>query len=185
MNADLVKTYAQNLLFLYVELIAANDGYKHDPEAHNLCSAVCEMSDGVSEYVSYSNPSGLAVNVRKYVLSAFIPDVKIHNAVIERGGMQDLHTEVRLLNYLHSIGMFDKVGTISFFSTRSVCKTCADAIAEAQRKFARNVAFVPFELKAEDRGQDLSTIYAFLAQKGSLGARRDTSGQQGSTSMEL
>lgn len=185
MNIETAKKYAENLLFLYVELMAANDGYKHDPEAHNLCSAVCEMTDGTYEFLSYSNPSGLAVNVKKYVLGAFIPDTKIHNAIIQRGGMQDLHTEVRLLNYMHAQGIFSKIGTVSFFSTRSVCKTCASAIALAQKTFAQHVAFVPFELKAEDRGKQLSEIYMFLSKRGTEGGLRDSGAEQGSVAMDV
>lgn len=169
---EIIK-YAENLHFLYAELILANDGYKHDPEAHNLCSAVCQMTDGTNyEFVSYSNPSGLAINVRKYVLSSLIPNGKIINAIIQRGGMQDLHTEVRLLNYMADQGIFSKTGTVSFFSTRSICPTCVKAIGYAQEKFAKNIAFIPFELKAEDRWSSLSEVYAFLAEKGSKGMER-------------
>lgn len=190
MTEQEVIKYAENLYFLYAELIAANDGYKHDPEAHNLCSAVCQMTDGTNyEFLSYSNPSGLAVNVRKYVLSSFIPGDKIQNAIIQRGGMQDLHTEVRLLNYMADQGIFNKDGTVSFFSTRSICTTCADAIGMAQRKFAKNVAFIPFELRAEDLGSSISEVYSFLAKKGwaaSSGAmKRDTKVEQASFKMDI
>jgi hypothetical protein len=78
-----------------------------------------------------------------------------------------------------------KIGAVSFFSTRSVCTTCASAIAFAQKTFSQNVAFVPFELKAEDRGQQLSEIYMFLAKTGSQGGLRDTAAQQGSVSLNV
>ena len=230
MTEEEVKKYAFNLYALYVELLATNKGYAHDPEAHNLCSAVCNFVGGENyEFLAYSNPSGLATNVKKYVLGSLIPTNKINGAIIDRGGMQDLHTEVRLLNYMADQGYLAKTGTISFFSTRSVCSTCAKAIAWVQALCAKNVALIPYELKAEtwvkvstpsssvsassassssassSSASSLSassssassssassssassssasasdvSVYAYLAQKGTLGVKRDTGQQAG------
>lgn len=43
MNQEQVTKYAEDLYYLDAELIMANDGYNHDPEAHNLCSVICEF----------------------------------------------------------------------------------------------------------------------------------------------
>lgn len=193
MTEEEVKKHGFNLYALYVELVLVNKDYAHDPEAHNLCSAVCQFTDGTNyELLAYSNPSSLATNVKKYVLGSLIPANKIHRAIIDRGGMQDLHTEVRLLNYLADQGYLGKTGTISFFSTRSVCKTCAEAIAKAQKICAANVAFIPYELKAETWGAPSASsasassssassanpsVYQFLAQKGTGGATRSSEQQ--------
>lgn len=180
MTEDEIVSYAQNLYAAYCLLIIENDGFAHDPEKHNLCSAIVSNSGGVKEYLSYSNVSGLSKSVRTFVQGSLIPSTPVVNPLIKRGGMQDLHTEVRLINYLYSIGELERAGTVHFFSTRTVCKTCAEAIGFAQKSCAMHVAFMPCELKAEDGLDTIEKVHMFLAKKGTLGMVRDKDSETGS-----
>lgn len=179
MNEDEIVAYAQNLYSAYCLLILENEGYVHDPEAHNLCSAIVKNSAGTYEFLSYSNVSGLSQKVRLFVQGSLIPSTPVTNPLIARGGMQDLHTEVRLINYLYSIGLLSQSGMVYFFSTRSVCKTCAEAIAAAQKHCAQHVAFMPCELKAETGLDTIEKVHMFLSKKGTLGAVRDDTSEHG------
>ena len=185
MSPEEIQTHAQNLYAPYCLLILENGGYVHDPEAHNLCSAIFESEGRKWEFLSYSNVSGLPARVRTFVQGSLIPATPVENPLIKRGGMQDLHTEVRLINYLHSIGMFSRTGVLYFFSTRSVCKTCAKAISAAQQQHARTVAFVPLELKAESGLDSIEKVHMYLATKGTMGATRDTTSEQGAMDLGM
>lgn len=185
MTEDEIVQYAQNLYAAYCLLIIETDNFAHDPEKHNLCSAIVTNSSGTKEYLSYSNVGSLPKGVKTFVQGSLIPSTPVHNPLIARGGMQDLHTEVRLINYLYSIGELTKSGTVHFFSTRTVCPTCAKAIGYAQNACAKHVAFMPCELKAEEGLDSIEKVHMFLAVKGTLGVVRDKTSEHGSFSIGM
>jgi hypothetical protein len=168
MNVERMQDYSRQLVALYTELIGAAEGYAHDPQAHNLCLAVCEFSTGVEEYLSYSNPSALKAKALKYFRSSLIPyEPSPNNALVSRAGpsgqvpMQDLHTEVRLINYLHSIGRLARAGSVTMFSTRTVCPTCRQAIYDTQKATALTCSFGAIELEAEKPDSTLEHAFSF------------------------
>lgn len=179
MNEVKAENHALQLLALYTELMQANEGYAHDPEEHNLCTAVVERPGKETEtYISYSNPSGLTTRPMRTVVASLIPAGRPHRCLIHRPGRQDLHTEVRLLNYLYSIGRLSQAGTVTLFSTRSVCTTCRSAIATAQAALSRSCGLVALELRAEDHSHDLGRAYIYNVQAGTgMRARGDASAQ--------
>lgn len=182
MNEQTAQAHALELLALYTELVQLNAGYAHDPEEHNLCTAVVERAGAATEtYISYSNPSSLKTVPTRSVKASLIPEGRPHKCLIHRPGRQDLHTEVRLLNYLYSIGRLSQTGTVTMFSTRSVCKTCRSAIAAVQTEVAKKCGLVAFELRAEDRGIEmLDKAYIYNVKSGSDMQTRDTKSGQGS-----
>ncbi len=181
MNEQTAQDHALHLLALYTELMQLNAGYAHDPEAHNLCTAVVERSNGATEtYISYSNPSSLKTVPTRSVRASLIPEGRPHKCLIHRPGRQDLHTEVRLLNYLYSIGRLDQAGTVTMFSTRSVCTTCRSAIATVQKSVSRTCGLVALELRAEDSSNTLERAYIYNVQLGSDMRTRDKASRQGS-----
>src|SRR5450830_1247216 len=99
MNVEEMKEYALSFAAVYAFLVMDITAKGHDPDAHNLCSAVINLPDGRMEVLySYSNPSAL----RKALVAEYefvIGDVPVK--IIDRGGMQDLHTEVRLINHVY------------------------------------------------------------------------------------
>ncbi len=181
MNEEAAQEHALHLLALYVEIMQANEGYKHDPEEHNLCTAVVEPARGATEtYVSYSNPSCLTTLPTRGIRATLIPEGRPHRCLIHRPGRQDLHTEVRLLNYLYSIERLSRPGTVTLFSTRSVCTTCRSAIATAQTAVSRQTGLVALELRAEDRGHSLERAYIYNVRPGTGMLERDDPSGQGS-----
>ena len=181
MNETNAQDHALHLLALYAELVQASADYAHDPEEHNLCTAVVERSNGTSEtYISYSNPSSLTTVPMRGIRASLIPEGRPHRCLIHRPGRQDLHTEVRLLNYLYSIDRLSQPGTVTMFSTRSVCTTCRSAIATAQAAVSRTCGLVALELRAEDRGNPLDRAYIYNVRSGSAMRLRDEARGQGS-----
>ncbi len=179
MNEETARDHALHLLALYTELVQANAGYAHDPDEHNLCTAVVERANAATEtYISYSNPSGLTTNAMRSVRASLIPAGRPHRCLIHRPGRQDLHTEVRLLNYLYSIERLSRAGTVTLFSTRSVCTTCRSAIATVQAAVSRQCGLVALELRAEDRSNNLGRAYIYNVRAGTgMGVRDDARGQ--------
>jgi hypothetical protein len=150
----------------------------HDPEAHNLCTAVVERPNLETEtYISYSNPSGLKTKPMRFVAKSLIPEGRPHKCIVQRPGRQDLHTEVRLLNYLYSVDLLNGPGTVTLFSTRSVCTTCRHAIAAVQKAVAKQCGLIALELRAEDKGSDLSRAYIYNVEPGTVDTRTPPSRQ--------
>jgi hypothetical protein len=61
------------------------------------------------------------------------------------------------------------VGTVSFFSTRSICPTCKAGIIWVQdwvRNNGKNVGLVPLELKVEDPNSDMGKFYIMNIRRG-------------------
>ena len=171
MNVDQIKDHALALAGLYDMLRHDLEAYVHDIDAHNLCSAVVEKWGGGSEtFYSYSNPSGLPVHIRA-AYNFIIGDVPVK--FINRGGMQDLHTEVRLINYLFSNHYLDGKYTVTFFSSRTVCATCRAAIMQTVRHFGRTAAFNAAEFKVEIHGTIGEHIYPIREQAGMAQAQID------------
>lgn len=171
MNIEQVKEHALILAsgYFILGLNIASCGSSYDIDAHNLCSAVIERWGQPTETIfSYSNPSGLP----KGADAAFLNLVsgKVRNPIVDRGGMQDLHTEVRIINYLNDAGYFDAgqvPAVVTFFSSRSVCPTCRSAIASVinpeKGNKGRNVAFNAMDFKAEYYRGIYKYIYPILS----------------------
>ena len=180
MNEATAQEHALHLLALYTELVQANEGCAHDPEEH-LCTAVVERSSGATEtFISYPNPSGLRTRAMQGVPASLIPVGRPHRCLIHRSGRQDLHTEVRLLNHLYSIERLSRPGTVTLFSTRSVCTTCRSAIATVQAAVSRQCGLVAPELRAEDRSNTLGRAYIYNVRTGTDMRVRDDARGQGS-----
>lgn len=168
MNIELAAECARLLLLLYEELKVIHEDLKHDPEAHNLCLAVVEESGkNQQEFLSYSSPAALSVAGKKFLGTALANAMVVGapsgvTPFINRGGMQDLHTEVRLINFLAAAGLLRQVGStnnvITFFSTRTVCPGCQKAIITAQNAYP-GTGFVFVSLHAEERDHTLEQMY--------------------------
>ncbi len=144
MTIDQVRDHALHLAALYGMLMA--DMHRHDVDAHNLCSAVVERSGRiVGVYFSYSNPSALPAPVR--AAYNFVEGRGIAK-LIDRGGMQDLHTEIRLINHLYASGELTAGTVVSFFSSRSCCATCRSAILSTMQLLSGSIALMAYEFKA-------------------------------------
>jgi hypothetical protein len=168
MTEDEFKTECLNLVAIH-EGLKLDVGKKcsHDPDEHNFCSAVIEK-DGKrvgSTLVSYSNPSALKAKRYQeagYNILSEVGDVA--NKVINRGGRQDLHTEVRLINQMASDPSLNIPHTnIYLFTTRSVCNTCRSAILGVAKKL-NHINFYVFELRAEKYITEIA-YYADLSLK--------------------
>lgn len=167
MNEDQMKQHALELAGIYYMLLDDTKHVKHDPDAHNVCSAVVQpMGGGPTEtYYSYSNISALkAQKYQKYTWVTGEEGAKI----INRGGFQDYHTEVRLINGLYAKGKMVDGTVIFFFSSRTVCNTCRPAIYTAMRFLQGRVGFMAFEFRVEQHGTLTDNIYPI----------HQTSGQQ-------
>lgn len=150
MTEDVIKAQANLLASLFCFLEDDRDTATYKVEDHNICSAVIEKNGLVSNpYMSYSNGSRISKKMRcEY---EFIPDLKTDNKLINRGGMQDLHTEIRLLNYLHASGTLQGPCDIHLFSSRSVCPTCLSAIQELRYSLhSQGIQIFFYSLKAEN-----------------------------------
>lgn len=185
MNDEQAAIYASNLIMAFGELYNDTSGYVHDPAAHNLCSAVvvgytAGRPTFERHYLSYSSPKALPVSLQQKYQPILIPPNNPHGSLYDGAGMAYLHTEVRLLNFLWvnrgNPQIMPTPGQIYFFSTRSVCGSCARHIGEAQAAFSQlAVGLVPLELQAENfRGdaRDARQVYLYLAQRGTGGQRR-------------
>lgn len=160
-----IQEACEHALFLscaynFLKLDLAEIRPNHDVDEHNLCSAVveCYGQDPIT-VLSYSNPSGLPVSINDFY--EFVIG-RVPNPVIVRGGMQDLHTEVRILNQLYDQGYLTPdsgVNVITFFSSRTCCPTCRDAINTVQNQFSRKVALNAIEFKAEYHGTVTEYMY--------------------------
>jgi hypothetical protein len=154
MDNATIKDYANLLLDVYLNMIDEHADVVHDPEDHNICLAIVERPRTASQvYWSYSNPSSLRADfLRGPLANVLVPNVEPHNKIIAAtGSRNDLHTEVRLLNYLHSIDLLSNNSTITLLSSRSVCGSCAQKIYDLQKKIADKCALVATELKAEKK----------------------------------
>jgi hypothetical protein len=161
MNVEQMQQHARELAAMYEFLRSDMEKYVHDIDAHNLCSAVVELG-GVpvaSALYSYSNPSDLPKKI-KDAYAFIIGDVD--HKFVERGGMQDLHTEVRLINHLFNANYLTQNHVVTFFSSRSVCASCRSAIMATQESFARTCAFNAMEFKAEVHGTVGEFVYPIL-----------------------
>ena len=89
------------LLGLYAWLADDRNTAFYDVEKHNLCTAVIETPNGISQtFISYSNPSRLSNEmIESYEI---VQDVSEDQKLIKIGGMAGLHTEIRLLNYIYA-----------------------------------------------------------------------------------
>jgi hypothetical protein len=157
MTLDDVKKHALQLAAIYAWVVKDLSHRVYDPDQHNLCSAVVEQSDRIiGTYFSYSNPSALPkemVENYAFILGDDAPQI------IGRGGMQDLHTEVRLINYLSTKKWLVSPNVIAFFSTRSVCATCREAILGTMLKLGGAVPFMAWEFKVELHGTVTGAMY--------------------------
>ena len=161
MNIEQMQQYARELAAAYEILRSDMERYVHDIDAHNLCSAVVELG-GVPvtpALYSYSNPSDLPKKI-KDACAFIIGDVD--RKFIDRRGMQDLHTEVRLINHLFNADYLTQNHVVTFFSSRSVCASCRAAIMTTQQGFARTCAFNAMEFKAEVHGTVGEFVYPIL-----------------------
>jgi len=150
MTNEQLEYEALYLAGLYCFLIEDRNTARYDVEKHNLCTAVIERSDGLSKtWVAYSNPSGIRLGLRREY--GLISDVPNAQRIIGIGGMADMHTEIRLINYLFANGEInDGNATIYLFSTRTVCKTCKQGIADAiQILQPQNVSIKYYSLRCE------------------------------------
>lgn len=156
MNELQMKSHALTLAGIYGFLLEDTSHRVYDVDAHNLCSAVVER-EGVEirTFVSYSNPSSIKSLVGPYELVGGDVDDKL----VDRGGMQDLHTEVRLINHLHAAGLLVSPNVVTFFSSRSVCDTCREAILDTMQRLEGRVPFMALEFKAELFGTIGSQVY--------------------------
>jgi hypothetical protein len=95
MNVDLVKQHALELAAAYAYLLHKTEKRVHDPNDHNLCSAVVVPESGRTKtLLSYSNPSALSAALKSEM---GLCSGEVIDKFINRGGMQDYHTEVRLI----------------------------------------------------------------------------------------
>ena len=133
---------------------------------HNVCSAYIEYPNGRNETLfCYSNPSKL----KKELIDEyeFIIASDITYKIINRGGMQDLHTEVRLLNYLYEYRLKETSGAvINFFSMRSVCNTCRKAIYTFMKNVNGRHAVTAYEFKIEKFDYVPDYVYPISQNKG-------------------
>jgi hypothetical protein len=158
MTLDDVKTHALQMAAAYAFLI--QDMHKHDVDAHNLCSAVVERGgQTLATFFAYSNLSAIPAKLQQ--VYCFV-DGKVDNKLINRGGMQDLHTEVRLINHLYANGYLVANTVVSFFSSRSCCATCRRAIMETMRLLSGTVALMAYEFKAEAHGSITENVYPIM-----------------------
>jgi hypothetical protein len=158
MTLDDVQTHALHMAAAYAFLV--QDMHKHDVDAHNLCSAVVERGgQALATFFAYSNLSAIPAQLQQAY--GFV-DGKVSHKLIDRGGMQDLHTEVRLINHLYANGYLVANTVISFFSSRSCCATCRRAIMETMRLLNGTVALMAYEFKAEAHGSITGNIYPIM-----------------------
>lgn len=151
MTFDMVKEQARILAAMYAFLDEDRSTPTYQVIDHNVCSAYVEYVDGTNEaFFCYSNPS--ALKAKKFDCYNLVKDDMIINKLINRGGMMDLHTEVRLINYLYSVGKLKPGTVVNFFSSRTVCDTCRTAIYTAMKTLFGSVAFMAYEFKVEDKG---------------------------------
>lgn len=161
MNQEQMRTHCLQFGAAYYQLLADTSATQHDPDEHNLCSAVVEHPQfGTMETIySYSNPS--ALRARRFA-DYHLVEGEVANKLIDRGGMQDLHTEVRLINYLYDRDLLGTNTVVSFFSSRSVCGTCRPAIYETMRLLQGRCAFMAYEFKVEVFGSITGNVYPIL-----------------------
>lgn len=169
MTQEQVAQHALQLAAMYAFLAA--DMYRHDVDAHNLCSAVVERGGRtLGAWFAYSNLSALPAKLRD--VYNFV-DGKVDMKLIDRGGMQDLHTEIRLINHLHASGELTAGTVVSFFSSRSCCATCRSAIMATMRLLNGTVALMAYEFKAEAHGTITGNIYPIMQDPRAAQARID------------
>ncbi len=167
MTEQEMKDHALVLASVYASLLDDTKHVKHDPDAHNVCSAVVQPMGGApaETYFSYSNISALkAQKYQKYNWITGEEGAKI----INRGGFQDYHTEVRLINGLYAKGKMVDGTIIFFFSSRTVCNTCRPAIYTAMQILQGRVGIMAFEFRVEQHGTLTDNVYPI----------HQTSGQQ-------
>lgn len=151
MTKEQVKEQALILAAMYAFLDQDRSTPCYHVDKHNICSAYIEYPDKSTEtFFCYSNPS--ALKAKKIADYNFVVDADITKKLINRRGMIDLHTEVRLINYLYSKDKLKPNTVVNFFSSRSVCDTCRAAIYDTMRKLSGQVAFMAYEFKAEKSG---------------------------------
>lgn len=147
------------LLGLYAWLADERNTAFYDVENHNLCTAVIETPNGISKtFVSYSNSSRLSNGLR--TAYEIVKDVPEDLKLINIGGMADLHTERRLLNYIYAHNELPNGNCIiHLFSTRTVCETCKRGIVQARAILAqKNIGIKYYSLRSE-RSIILDSIY--------------------------
>lgn len=170
MSLDEIKEQARILAALTCFLDEDVDTGKYSVFDHNVCSAYIEYPDGRKETLfSYSNPSRLKkglIGEYEFIIASGIPD-----KIIARGGMQDLHTEVRLLNFLYEYRLKGITGAvINFFSMRSVCDTCRAAIYTFMKEVNGRHAVTAYEFKIEKYGCVTDYVYPITPNKGEQAA---------------
>ena len=138
------------LLGLYAWLADDRNTAFYDVEKHNLCTAVIETPNGISQtFISYSNPSRLSNEmIESYEI---VQDVSEDQKLIKIGGMAGLHTEIRLLNYIYAHnGMPSGNFIIHLFSARTVCGTCKNSIDQVRTFWApKNIGIKYYSLRSE------------------------------------
>ena len=77
-------------------------------------------------------------------------------------------------------GRLSQAGTVSMFSTRSVCTTCRSASATVQKAASRTCGLVALELRPEDSNNTLERACICNVQSGSDMRTRGKAGGQGS-----
>lgn len=151
MTKEEVKEQARILAAMYAFLDQDRSTTNYRVDDHNVCSAFIEYGDNRTEtFFCYSNPS--ALKARKFAGYNLVVDKDFSKKLIDRGGMIDLHTEIRLINYLYAHDKLKPNTVVSFFSSRSVCGTCRSAIYDAMRSLSGQVAFMAYEFKVEADG---------------------------------
>ena len=127
-------------------------------EDHNLCGAfVLKNRNYLGSALCFSNPSALSKRLlAKYKFVEGDVDYKI----INRGGMRDFDTEVRLLNYLW-YGFRDDQITIYLLSMRSVCPHCLRAIEHYRNTVGKFHKINTFEFRTERKqGYPTDILYS-------------------------
>lgn len=161
MNLEQMRAHALEMAFVYEGLKQDLANYVEDIDAHNLCSAVIEHGAKHEKTLySYSNPAALPQKIKKEYVDLVIGDVA--KKFIVRGGMQDLHTEVRLINQLYNDGFLTDNRVVTFFSSRSVCASCRAAIVTTYKTFGRSCAFNAMEFKVEAYGSITDKVFPIL-----------------------
>ena len=163
MTEEQMKSHALELASVYSSLLEDTTGIKHDPDEHNVCSAVVEVGTHAETFYAYSNVS--ALKAKKYSHYTWVTGEE-GAKLINRGGMQDLHTEVRLINGLYAKGKLVQNAVVTFFSSRTVCNTCRPAIYTAMQMLAGRVAIMAFEFRVEQHGTLTAQIYPIHQTRG-------------------
>ncbi len=158
MNAQQLREYATEAWTYYGLLTIDTRRMRHDPDSHNLCTAIIEHPDGsIYKFAAYSNLS--ALRARRFANYEFVTGSD--RSIINRGDNNylDFHTEVRLLNHAHSQGVLAEGATVTLFSTRTICQGCREAMVIAAQGYQNNITVAGYEFRHEGNDEYLSTIY--------------------------